>query len=137
MSDTMHPEEPMTEPTPNPGETAQPQDVQRAEAAPDRPSTQLGALASGHEEDPAAGREAVFDLKDVSVSYSGKLAIRDVDLTVHCNLVTAFIGPSGCGKTTLLRSLNRLNDLIPSASLDGMIRYHGYDLSSSSIDPVE
>jgi len=137
MSDTMHPEEPMTEPTPNPGETAQPQDVQRAEAAPDRPSTQLGALASGHEEDPAAGREAVFDLKDVSVSYSGKLAIRDVDLTVHCNLVTAFIGPSGCGKTTLLRSLNRLNDLIPGATVDGSINYHGYNLMGDDVDPVE
>ena len=137
MSDTMHPEEPMTEPTRNPGETAQPQDVQRAEAAPDRPSTQLGALASGHEEDPAAGREAVFDLKDVSVSYGGKLAIRDVDLTVYCNLVTAFIGPSGCGKTTLLRSLNRLNDLIPGAEVDGTINYHGYNLMADDVDPVE
>jgi phosphate transport system ATP-binding protein len=137
MSDTMHPEEPMTEPTPNPGETAQPDDVQSAQPAPNRPATQLGLLASGHDDDPAAGREPVFDLSGVSVSYSGKVAIRDVNLTVHRNLVTAFIGPSGCGKTTLLRSFNRLNDLIPGATVEGTISYHGYDLMADDVDPVE
>jgi phosphate transport system ATP-binding protein len=131
----MQPEESMTEPTPNPG--AQPHDVQPAQPAPNRPATQLGALASGHDEDPAAGREAVFELSGVSVSYSGKLAIRDVNLTVHRNLVTAFIGPSGCGKTTLLRSFNRLNDLIPGATIEGTISYHGYDLMADDVDPVE
>jgi phosphate transport system ATP-binding protein len=73
----------------------------------------------------------------VTISYSGKPAICDVDLSVHRNLVTAFIGPSGCGKTTLLRSLNRMNDLIPGASVDGRISYHGHDLYGSNVDPVE
>jgi phosphate transport system ATP-binding protein len=51
--------------------------------------------------------------------------------------VTAFIGPSGCGKTTLLRSLNRMNDLIPGAEVTGSITYHGHDLNASGVDPVE
>jgi len=79
----------------------------------------------------------VFQLDKVTISYSGKPAICDVDLSVHRNLVTAFIGPSGCGKTTLLRSLNRMNDLIPGASVDGRISYHGHDLYGSNVDPVE
>jgi phosphate transport system ATP-binding protein len=79
-------------------------------------ATRLGELASGHDANPAEGREVVFDLDGVTIAYSGKPAIRDVDLAVHRNLVTAFIGPSGCGKTTLLRSMNRLNDLIAGAS---------------------
>src|SRR5438552_5664566 len=100
------------------------------EVATARPATRLGELASGHEDNPAEGREVVFELHGVTISYSGKPAIRDVDLAVHKNLVTAFIGPSGCGKTTLLRSMNRLNDLIAGASVDGSIRYHGHDLNA-------
>jgi phosphate transport system ATP-binding protein len=101
------------------------------------PGTRLTELASGHEANPTEGREPVFGLEDVSVSYSGKVALANVNLTIHKNLVTAFIGPSGCGKTTLLRSLNRLNDLIPGAAVDGKISYHGYDLNASDVDPVE
>jgi phosphate transport system ATP-binding protein len=107
------------------------------EVATARPTTRLGELASGHDANPSEGREVVFDLEGVTISYSGKPAIRDVDLAVHKNLVTAFIGPSGCGKTTLLRSMNRLNDLIPGASVDGSIRYHGHDLNASRVDAVE
>jgi phosphate transport system ATP-binding protein len=107
------------------------------EVANARPVTRLGELASGHDANPAEGREVVFDLDGVTISYSGKPAIRDVDLAVHKNLVTAFIGPSGCGKTTLLRSMNRLNDLIPGASVDGSIQYHGHDLNASRVDAVE
>ena len=102
-----------------------------------KPATRLAELASGHESNPAEGRETVFQLDKVTISYSGKPAIRDVDLSVHRNLVTAFIGPSGCGKTTLLRSLNRMNDLIPGASVDGRISYHGHDVNASNVDPVE
>jgi phosphate transport system ATP-binding protein len=58
-------------------------------------------------------------------------------MKIHKSLVTAFIGPSGCGKTTLLRSLNRMNDLIPGAEVTGKITYHGHDLNASGVDPVE
>src|SRR5437016_9502228 len=102
-----------------------------------RPGARLSELASGHEANPAEGREIVFDLNRVTVSYSGRPAIRDVDLAVHRNLVTAFIGPSGCGKTTLLRSMNRLNDLIAGARVEGSIQYHGHDLNAPEVDAVE
>jgi phosphate transport system ATP-binding protein len=102
-----------------------------------RPTTQLGALASGHDDDPTIGHPTVFELEHVDVSYSGKVAIRDVNMDIHSNLVTAFIGPSGCGKTTLLRSLNRLNDLITGATVGGSVRYRGEDLYGSDVDAVE
>ena len=54
-------------------------------------------------------------------------------MDIHKNQVTAFIGPSGCGKTTLLRSLNRMNDLITGATIDGTITYHGHDLYGSPV----
>ena len=82
-------------------------------------------------------QDLVFEIDNVTVSYGGRPAIVDVNMAVARNQVTAFIGPSGCGKTTLLRSLNRMNDLIPSAAMTGTIRYHGYDLSSTGVDPVE
>jgi len=79
----------------------------------------------------------VLGLSDVAVSYSGHQAVRGVDMDIHKTLVTAFIGPSGCGKTTLLRSLNRMNDLIPGAEVTGNITYHGHDLNAAGVDPVE
>jgi phosphate transport system ATP-binding protein len=60
-----------------------------------------------------------------------------IDLSIAANEITAFIGPSGCGKTTVLRCLNRMNDLIPSARVLGAVRYHGVDLYGPRIDPVE
>ncbi len=102
-----------------------------------RPGNRMAEMASRHAGDPVAGRETVFDLQGVTISYSGRPAIRGVDLSIHRNLVTAFIGPSGCGKTTLLRSLNRLNDLINGAVVDGSIRYHGHDLYGPGVDAVE
>ena len=62
------------------------------------------------------GRDHVFALDDVTISYAGRPAIGDVSLSIPKGLITAFIGPSGCGKSTLLRSLNRMNDLVPGAS---------------------
>jgi phosphate transport system ATP-binding protein len=82
-------------------------------------------------------RDQVFSLNEVTVSYGGRPAIGDVTLSIPKHLITAFIGPSGCGKSTLLRSLNRMNDLVPGASVTGPVHYHGTDLYSSGIDPVE
>ena len=84
-----------------------------------------------------AGREAIFDIRDVSVSYSGRLAITGVTMPIHRNLITAVIGPSGCGKTTFLRSLNRMNDSVPGFKIDGKILYHGHDIYGSGVDRVE
>ncbi len=68
---------------------------------------------------PSAERELVFELRDVEVQYSGHTAVREVDLDIAANEITAFIGPSGCGKTTVLRCLNRMHDLTPGAQVLG------------------
>ncbi len=102
-----------------------------------RSQAQMAELASKHGANPQEGKPVVLSLEDVSVSYSGAVAIRDVNLNIHKSIVTAFIGPSGCGKTTLLRSLNRMNDLISGATVAGTIQYHGHDLNASGVDPVE
>jgi phosphate transport system ATP-binding protein len=85
----------------------------------------------------AAGREAVFETRGLSVSYGKALAVASIDLSIYRNLVTAIIGPSGCGKSTFLRSLNRMNDLIPSAKVEGEVRYHGQNIYGDGVDPVE
>jgi phosphate transport system ATP-binding protein len=83
------------------------------------------------------GREAIFDVQDLSVSYGSSDAIVGVTLQIQRNLITAIIGPSGCGKTTFLRSLNRMNDSIPGFKIDGQILYHGHDIYASGVDRVE
>jgi phosphate transport system ATP-binding protein len=79
---------------------------------------------------------AVFGLESVSVYYSAFRAVTDVSLTIHENEITAFIGPSGCGKTTVLRSLNRMNDLIVGARVEGTIRYRGAGLYDAQVSPT-
>ncbi len=83
------------------------------------------------------GAKTVFDLESLSVRYDGKPAVKDVSMGIHENEITALIGPSGCGKSTLIRCLNRMNDLIPSATVEGRCLYHGHDLYDSEVDPVE
>jgi phosphate transport system ATP-binding protein len=82
-------------------------------------------------------KEKVFELKDVSVSYSGVAAVKGISMDIRRKDVTALIGPSGCGKSTLLRCLNRMNDLIPDAEVDGELLYHGEDLYGPTVDPVQ
>ena len=84
-----------------------------------------------------AQREVVFDVQKLGVSYGASTAVSNVYLVVYRNLITAVIGPSGCGKSTFLRCLNRLNDLIPGAKIDGKVLYHGVDLYGDGVDPVE
>ncbi len=98
-----------------------------------------GAEAVGTvDEDPDVAAEVpVFDIADLDVYYGSHRAVRDVNLQVRSNRITAFIGPSGCGKTTVLRCLNRMNDLVPTARIEGTIRYHGLDLYDPAVDAVE
>jgi phosphate transport system ATP-binding protein len=86
---------------------------------------------------PVAPKESVFVTEDVHVYYGDFLAVRDVNLDIAKNEITAFIGPSGCGKSTMLRCFNRMNDLIEIARVEGKIDYHGLDLYSPGIDAVE
>jgi phosphate transport system ATP-binding protein len=82
-------------------------------------------------------QEVVFDVRDLSVYYGDFRAVRDVTLPIFRNEITALIGPSGCGKTTFIRCLNRMNDLIESARVEGTLLYHGVDLYHPAVDPVE
>jgi phosphate transport system ATP-binding protein len=86
---------------------------------------------------PPVQRETVFDIDRLSVSYGSALAVKDVSLDIYRNAITALIGPSGCGKSTFLRCLNRMNDLVPSASVEGTLLYHGIDLYGPDVDPIE
>ena len=81
--------------------------------------------------------EPVFILDSVTVRYAGVAAVRNITFDIPVNEITAVIGPSGCGKSTLLRCLNRMNDLVPTSTVEGKIRYHGTDLYGSDVDPVE
>ena len=82
-------------------------------------------------------KEEVFTLEDVSVFYGDNLAVDKVNLPIYKNEITALIGPSGCGKSTILRSLNRMNDLIPGARVEGNVLYHGEDIYGPQVDAVQ
>jgi phosphate transport system ATP-binding protein len=84
-----------------------------------------------------AQREVLFDVKDLSVYYGTFRAVRNVTIPILKNEITALIGPSGCGKTTFLRCLNRMNDLIESARVEGELLYHGVNLYDEQVDAVE
>src|SRR5438093_2047073 len=78
----------------------------------------------------------IFDARGVSIYYGSFRAVTDVSLTIYENEITAFIGPSGCGKTTVLRTLNRLNDLIPEARVEGDVHYRGASLYGAGVSPI-
>jgi len=116
--------------------SAEEEDQGAARYAP--PATRVHTAVREHGQDEAGlSREQVFALRDVTVSYAGKPAVADVSMDVYRNQITALIGPSGCGKSTLIRAFNRMNDLIPSASVKGQVLYHGVDLYGPRVDPVE
>ncbi|MEA3185881.1 MAG: phosphate transport system ATP-binding protein [Ilumatobacteraceae bacterium] len=79
----------------------------------------------------------VFVTRDLSVYYGDFRAVRDVDLRIRKNEITAFIGPSGCGKSTVLRCFNRMNDLIEGARIEGTVLYRGVDLYDPAVSAVE
>jgi phosphate transport system ATP-binding protein len=96
---------------------------------------QLGVAARP----PAAPvhKDVVFDVDDLSVSYGPALAVQGVSVEIYRNAITALIGPSGCGKSTFLRCLNRMNDLVPSARVEGKLLDYGTDLYGPGVDPIE
>jgi phosphate transport system ATP-binding protein len=122
--------------------------------APEPPSPAMDAPATGHyprirlaspseialgsaPRPQAAERQVVFEARNVTVHYGAKKALEGINMSIYRNLVTALIGPSGCGKSTFLRSINRMNDSIPSFRLTGQILYHGHDLYDSRANAVE
>ena len=81
--------------------------------------------------------EPVLESNDLSVAYGGQTAVSGVSLQVPKNSVVSLIGPSGCGKSTLLRCFNRMNDLIPSASVKGTVNFDGQNIYGPEVDATE
>ncbi|MEM1131475.1 MAG: phosphate ABC transporter ATP-binding protein PstB [Pseudomonadota bacterium] len=90
-----------------------------------------------HATDMTATTPMKMATRDVHVFYGKKEAIKGVDIDIDMDNVTAFIGPSGCGKSTFLRTLNRMNDTIPSARVTGTITLDGEDIYDSAMDVVQ
>ncbi len=86
---------------------------------------------------PEVSGAFAVELNKLNVFYNEKLAVKDVDLNIQRQKITAFIGPSGCGKSTVLRCINRMNDLIPGARVAGEVMYNGKNLYDQDIDAVE
>ncbi len=78
-----------------------------------------------------------IDARNMSIYYGSFKAVNNVSLSIEKYRITAFIGPSGCGKSTVLRSFNRMNDLIPGARTEGEIVFRGKNLYAPDVDPVE
>ena len=79
----------------------------------------------------------VFSTSELAVYYGEFRAVREVNLTIRKQQITALIGPSGCGKSTVIRCFDRMNDLIPEARVEGEVLYHGIDLYGPKVDAVE
>jgi phosphate transport system ATP-binding protein len=103
----------------------------------DVPGTNVASVDERTHEQRDPARELVFEIRNGSVHYGAHLAVDDVSFDVGAREITAIIGPSGCGKSTFLRCLNRMNDFIAGAKVDGSIRYHGEDLYDSKVDAAE
>ena len=109
----------------------EPVDVSTEEQAPAEPVAEAQPATS------PSDTGGVIETQDMDVFYGDFKAVADVDMNFEFNEISALIGPSGCGKSTVLRSLNRMNDLIPSAHVKGEVRYHGANIYASGVDPVE
>jgi phosphate transport system ATP-binding protein len=98
-------------------------------------TTQVSTRAAAGTAEPKANR-VVIDCKLDQIYYGSFLAVRDSNVQIEKGKITGFIGPSGCGKSTVLRSLNRMNDLIRGFRLQGHVHFHGQDVYGRSVDPV-
>jgi phosphate transport system ATP-binding protein len=96
-------------------------------------ATQATHEESMHHDTPG---EVVLDCQAEQIYYSDFLAVRDSHVPICKNQITGFIGPSGCGKSTVLKSINRMNDLIRGFRFNGQVHFHGMDIYDKKVDPV-
>src|SRR6185436_19575673 len=85
---------------------------------------------------PNGATSVVIDCEIKQLYYGTFLAVRDSHVPIEKGKITAFIGPSGCGKSTVLRSLNRMNDLVRGFRLEGQVHFRGVDIYDPKVDPV-
>jgi phosphate transport system ATP-binding protein len=102
-------------------------------AAPPRPVPRAARAGS----EPAAGTAAKIDVAGLNFYYGLHRVLEGISLRIQPHQVTALIGPSGCGKSTFLRSLNRMNDIVPGARVEGRIAIDGSDIYAASVDVVD
>jgi phosphate transport system ATP-binding protein len=107
-----------------------------------RPDVRIGreAIAAGANQaqlEDISSLPAAVSIRNIHLYYGSFRAVKDVSIDIPKNRITALIGPSGCGKSTLIRSINRMNDLIPSARVEGEILFNGENLYADYVDPVE
>ncbi len=111
--------------------------MQRPRTPDSGPVPSISAPDLAATDEAARDRSVVFEARELQVAYGDSVAVEHVNLDIREHEITAMIGPSGCGKSTVLRCFNRMNDLVPGASVSGTIRYHGEDLYGREVDPVE
>ena len=109
--------------------------VREAPMTADPPAIRISPAEHAPEE-PSIDHSVVIELQDVSCYYGTFRAVRNIDLKVAKQRITALIGPSGCGKSTVLRTINRMNDLVPTYRTEGHILLDGQDLYAKEVDPV-
>jgi phosphate transport system ATP-binding protein len=97
----------------------------------------LAALAARHEPPVPTSGPCKIEAERMNFFYSDKRALQDISVQIRPNVVTAFIGPSGCGKSTFLRTLNRMNDIIPGTRVEGRIRIDDVDIYGAGLDVVQ
>lgn len=100
------------------------------------PSIILASAIAPVKQEAPATLNTVIKAEHVNFYYGKFQALKDINLEVYANQVTAFIGPSGCGKSTFLRTMNRMNDLYPNTRLEGKLTLHGEDLYARGLDVV-
>jgi phosphate transport system ATP-binding protein len=86
--------------------------------------------------EPGAGSLAI-EARELNIYYGSFLAVKNINLPIIYKKITAIIGPSGCGKSTMLRAFNRMNELVPSAHVNGQVLFHGKNIYDADVDPVE
>jgi phosphate transport system ATP-binding protein len=118
--------------------TVEEDETVQTDQEPRRPSRRnLAYVPADHVVSADQSSRTLFDLDNLEVYYGAARAVRGVTLQIRAHEITAFIGPSGCGKTTVLRCLNRMNDLIPGARVIGKARYRGIDLYGPVVSATE
>jgi len=95
-----------------------------------------GGLAEQNENPSTVSARTIIESRNLSVYYGDERALKDVSMEIPEKRVTAIIGPSGCGKSTFLRCINRMNDLIDAARVEGDLYFEGHDVYSPDVDPV-
>ncbi len=87
--------------------------------------------------EPSSNGQYAIEVHNLHVYYADFLAVKNVDLHINRQKITAIIGPSGCGKSTMLRAFNRMNELVPTARTEGEVLFHGRNIYAADVDPVE